>query len=625
MTSKFGMRPNMTKQAGGLAALFFRIVSQLRGIHCRPTPFSFARLVVFFFLLLGFGGGSGIVLTHASTTGYESPFGISGVRYPLGMHNESQAKTISSLVKSTGGSWTRGSTVIWGVIEKEKGFYDWSSFDAVIQRCQADDIYPLINIAPFARWDQGEKRGKPNDMKAFLAFLEKLVERYDFDGIEDMPGLHRGQHYLEILNEPMAVGHFFDGSVEDYFDILKQSYPVIKKASPECKLLLAGLADVEDNNIKGLPPIFSANPLTREYVKTYHTYYDLLHQMGVEQYYDIMNIHVYGTNVDDVVKYYQQFGKPIWITETSEPPKNGETRQAQGLIKRFVQALALGVEKTFWFSLTDDKDMLKSGLYDGSMRPRETFFAYRLLVDKIGESDWGKVETITTNNPNAHCYLFPQKNGPGKVWVAWADGSSPVEIHLNLPAQTRLFTVTGFQAPRPVETDKRLSVSFAGTSVKADLGLLKISLDAKPLFIEEGNLPPHVVAVDLSQIADTPSFDSLNQGRPDLKQPQMGRNNSSGSGKRQKIRDDAPSPNRGGLFFGIITEIDGEKISFRSFKGQSIVVFVDADTRFTKERYYPFDLKQLSKGDEVVLILRESVASLDRQFAAVIDKLPPKN
>jgi len=79
--------------------------------------------------------------------------------------------------------------------------------------------YALATIWPFADWDQanwggvsdtplifedrlGRGRRKPYDMDAYRRFVLALVERYDGDGKDDMPGLKYPIKYWEASNEP---------------------------------------------------------------------------------------------------------------------------------------------------------------------------------------------------------------------------------------------------------------------------------------------------------------------------------------------------------------------------------------------------------------------------------------
>jgi hypothetical protein len=85
---------------------------------------------------------------------------------------------------------------------------------------QTYGINILATIWPFADWDQkncyeknfstnswifpelGKYRKKPCDTFAYKSFINQLVERYDGDGINDMPGLHVPIKHWEVSNEP---------------------------------------------------------------------------------------------------------------------------------------------------------------------------------------------------------------------------------------------------------------------------------------------------------------------------------------------------------------------------------------------------------------------------------------
>ncbi len=90
-----------------------------------------------------------------------------------------------------------------------------------IREAQRSDFHVLVTIFPFANWDQmichkdlppvegfgrgkgpGSTMGRPCNMKAYAAFVRALVERYDGDGQDDMPGLKFPIRHWEVGNEP---------------------------------------------------------------------------------------------------------------------------------------------------------------------------------------------------------------------------------------------------------------------------------------------------------------------------------------------------------------------------------------------------------------------------------------
>ncbi|MDI6689274.1 MAG: hypothetical protein QME54_02455 [Actinomycetota bacterium] len=178
----------------------------------------------------------------------------------------------------------------WGFIEKEKGKSNFSKTDEYIKSAQSHGFHILANIQPFAAWDQQasskklprikmmdmlglQTKGKPSDMDAYKKFVKKLVERYDGDGKDDMPGLRYPIKYWEVANEPEMQEEplvFFQGPPGDYFDILKATYQAIKEADPEAKVVQGGMAGMMDFAVEFWQKVFD---------------------LGGADFFDIANIH----------------------------------------------------------------------------------------------------------------------------------------------------------------------------------------------------------------------------------------------------------------------------------------------------------------------------------------------
>ena len=94
---------------------------------------------------------------------------------------------------------------IWNKIEKEKGNFSWGETDKYVNYAQLHNQNIIATIWPHANWEQKScKRkkakspfgksftkylSKPCSMDDYKNFLVKLVDRYDGDGLNDMPGL----------------------------------------------------------------------------------------------------------------------------------------------------------------------------------------------------------------------------------------------------------------------------------------------------------------------------------------------------------------------------------------------------------------------------------------------------
>jgi len=256
----------------------------------------------------------------------------------------------------TGASWVRGmpEPFMWGAVERSPGVFNWSGPDAMVRAAGKFDMNMMINIWPFATWDQKSchaskdcvfkntdpRTGKtfhhwrcqPCSMNGYASYLQKLVERYDGDGVNDMPGLVKPVKHYEILNEPEKRWHdctWYFGTPKEYVELVKRSRQAVKKACPTCVSVLGGASDAEAATQK---------------------YYGEFFKQGGASYIDVANIH-YVAEFDHAtmnVKPFKKFlashkvNKPIWVTEAQF--KSGTV----SIKKQVDQTFAAGAAKIFF-------------------------------------------------------------------------------------------------------------------------------------------------------------------------------------------------------------------------------------------------------------------------------------
>jgi len=164
--------------------------------------------------------------------------------YRFGLGAKIDEESTAKLASSLGLDWIRfDSTFIWGDIEPSKGSYNFENADELVRNIQKYNVRIIGKITSFAEWDGCKSRPhKPNDMDAYKEFVKKLVERYDGDGIDDMPGLAYPIKYWIILNEVEDRAEF-NGTGKDYAETLKASYEAIKEADPDAKVLISAPGD----------------------------------------------------------------------------------------------------------------------------------------------------------------------------------------------------------------------------------------------------------------------------------------------------------------------------------------------------------------------------------------------
>jgi hypothetical protein len=89
---------------------------------------------------------------------------------------------------------------------------------------------------------------KEDRWEDYAALVANVVERYDGDGDNDMPGLRHPVMYYEIESEAQQPGQW-QGSLEDYLKLLETAHRAAKSANPNARIILSGFtfADLMDD------------------------------------------------------------------------------------------------------------------------------------------------------------------------------------------------------------------------------------------------------------------------------------------------------------------------------------------------------------------------------------------
>tara|TARA_B100001057_G_scaffold52276_1_gene46425 strand:- start:1672 stop:2682 length:1011 start_codon:yes stop_codon:yes gene_type:complete len=146
---------------------------------------------------------------------------------------------------------------VWNNIEKEKGIFSWDKADEYVTYAQNQNQNTIATIWPYSNWEQKSckrKKGrspfgkrfakylsKPCSMENYKIFLSALVDRYDGDGINDMPGLTKPIVYWEVMNEP-EFKMFFKGTEDEFVEIFNFSSKLIKSKQKDAVIIMAGAA-----------------------------------------------------------------------------------------------------------------------------------------------------------------------------------------------------------------------------------------------------------------------------------------------------------------------------------------------------------------------------------------------
>jgi hypothetical protein len=268
----------------------------------------------------------------------------------------------------------------WGRLEPSPGTWDFSQFDALVQRASADNVKVLGTLAFATTWNTtaplyelrpaNREHYPPSDYGAWENYVQTVVARY-----------HDSVPAWEVWNEE-DLHTFWGGTPAQFAHLQASAYGAAKQADPNALVLLGGLS------LGGSPGNLDPNFLDE--VLSDPTY-------ATEQYLDGIAFHHYGAQ-DEARKRFNYVqgaldkangnGKPIWVTEVGygsdpalqrDPAYQGQEGQAAWLKMMLPYLLDLGVERVFWYTLFDTPNggppFASHGLLDGDLNPKQALAA----------------------------------------------------------------------------------------------------------------------------------------------------------------------------------------------------------------------------------------------------------
>jgi|GEM_PF-2168013 len=210
--------------------------------------------------------------------------------------------------------------------------YHWDTFDRIVQLTQAAGIQldPMVVYTP--DWASGVRTttsSGPNDppqsAQYFGDFVFAAATRY------------KGEiHYWEMWNEPDYAPHTWNGTFQQYVDVvLKPGYQAVKQVDPTAQVIVGGLAGPT------MGKIYAA---------------------GGGPYFDIGSFHAYlpasggdAAEMDNIRGTMNQNGdknKPLWMTEFGYQASNATSEAAQAQLIRSVYA-GFKLQAIFFYQLHD--------------------------------------------------------------------------------------------------------------------------------------------------------------------------------------------------------------------------------------------------------------------------------
>ena len=337
----------------------------------------------------------------------------------------------------------------WRFVEPAPGVYDWRAWDSLVLAAQQHDVNLLASIGNgVPQWANGSAnwRAKPTDLytnpmaaTAFYQYVQHIVERYDGDGVDDMPGLTRPIKFWELWNEPDLRGanggpaSQFDGTVKDYVRLSQVGYSAVKAADPGAQVVGPSTSQAIGNT--SLEPLFlwswadwmAAGGLSAVDIVSFHLYPDANRwdaSGGIDHILDGLDAN--------------RGGKPVWETEIGWA--GGVSSGFEDKDNNFVRSVVLfwqrpAIQRYFWY------DLLESETYDGSnnkglmqslsggdargIEPDPLFHPIYRVAESMARmlAGFGAPSAVDVGGA-ARAYHF--SGGGRDVWVVWKRDSSGV-------------------------------------------------------------------------------------------------------------------------------------------------------------------------------------------------------
>jgi hypothetical protein len=191
--------------------------------------------------------------------------------------NEATTPRDLQLMKDAGLQWARV-TVPWRSIEPScKGCFEYDALDAMVAAARDAGIKIMARVDHQPDWSRPDKveNGPPADYYDFADFVSVIARRY-------RPGSPKGSiAAIQIWNEPNLNREWGGAAINrrqavEYMSLLRQSYGLIKEASPQTVVVSAGLSPTGTNDGTAQPD---------------DVYLTWLYENGLKEYSDVVGLH----------------------------------------------------------------------------------------------------------------------------------------------------------------------------------------------------------------------------------------------------------------------------------------------------------------------------------------------
>jgi|GEM_PF-6931363 len=360
--------------------------------------------------------------------------------------------------------------IFWSLVEYPKGTYHWEDIDARLNKMFDAGIVPAISICAGNDYDGSFKYSIPGldglagTRADFMAFTQKVVERYDGDGVNDGP-INGVIKIWEGWNEPV---NWHKKTVEQVTEFHNQYYDAVKEADPSATVTSPGFAWASlfeyfiPNGKFDMLSVHSNYWYTDEDDPSYNMNNNIEHQ-------------------DRTFKELGLGDRPWWISEFGIVGRGWETMDHHTYTHRIARMYVVALYQMFHTNLVAATQWYGGGetltlLNWGDWTLRSCGKAVKTFLSVLQDSSLTNSEMLSTSGYRAFAFT---KQGGLKKYAAWCWEGSSKNVSFSVNTPTVRVTDMLAQNVRTVE---------------ATNGQISLSLDATPVYIEEisdDQVPPN--------------------------------------------------------------------------------------------------------------------------------------
>ncbi|HYU18348.1 MAG TPA: hypothetical protein VEQ11_06590 [Chloroflexota bacterium] len=403
------------------------------------------------------------------------------VANPDGRFGIVQGVAAPDLALNAGARWDR---VIfpWSLIQRD-GPDSWKElyYSDEIIRAQAGRGVTMVGVIIYTpQWASIDPpRGRPIDRPQGLNLPYNDAKNYWGQFVRKLVARHKGvvDNWV-VWNEPdlfdPSTRYTWDGSYEEYAQLLKVAYLNIKEVNPKARVIAGGFAYWWDKHY-GRPPYLG--PLLEVIARDPEARRN-------NHYFDVVSLHAYSAPLNSYTQplifreilELRGIKKPIWISESNVVPYDDPSnplppgglratldQQASYVIQSMALALAAGVDRYGIYKLVDEAPENNTemwGLARNDLSLKPAYVAYQVGATYFSNVrsavySWPgsaevptpeQVKSILTSNANRVQFIWPAQlsqvvleRGPKRTTVVW--NNSPLDVTHRVPATARRATL----------------------------------------------------------------------------------------------------------------------------------------------------------------------------------------